>query len=560
MKRQRSTWTLVGGALLLILIPTLVSASPAAQQEGQNLVRNAGFEGGWHWQGGDTFLGKVADEWTAWWLDEASGKDPGAADFWKNQRPEYGLAGMEYYVPDQVHGGSRSLQYGKRYATHTAGVFQRISGITPGAKLRFTAWGFVYGKDQNSSKRPGFAHMRIGIDPTGGTNTFGGSIVWSPEASPVAVNSGSNWHQFSVEAEAQNSTVTVFLYSSPEWPMDDALTTQWDDTSLVVTTPAEPPTGTPPPPLPTSPPGPPPATATPRPDGSVVHTVQSGDTLWSIAIMYTPPDMTAQEMLDQIKRLNNNPSLIYPSQELVIAVPGSAVTVAESAAESESEPAPPAAEGDAQPPEAPTAESQPPAAESQPPAAESQPSAAQPGPSASSSTICVLAYHDRNRDGARDPATEELLPNAGFTLSSPNGVVGSYTSDGVSEPHCFEQLVHGTYMVQLTKPAGYNVTTTPEYWAIPLQEGTTVNVEFGNLRDSDAPAVTDDQPAAVASSSRSDNPLSIFNNSPPEEPEEKSDPSLLSKAGDIAIGVSGLFVLLLAGAVGFAFIASRRRI
>ena len=38
----------------------------------------------------------------------------------------------------------------------------------------------------------------------------------------------------SVEAVAQGSTVTVFMYSSPEWPMDDALTSQWDDAVLAV--------------------------------------------------------------------------------------------------------------------------------------------------------------------------------------------------------------------------------------------------------------------------------------------------------------------------------------
>lgn len=549
MKMKRSIWLLMGG-VLLILIPTFVSASPAAQ-EGQNLLKNPGFEGGWHWQA-DSYLGKIADNWTAWWHDEATGKSPSANDYWKNQRPEYGLIGMEYHVPDQVHSGSRALQYGKRYATHTAGVFQRVSGVSAGAKLRLTAWGFVYGKDNDSSRTPGFVHMRVGIDPTGGTNVFGGSVVWGTEASPVAINTGSSWHQFSVEAEAQNSTVTVFLYSSPEWPMDEALTTQWDDVRLELTAPAAPPTGTAPPPLPTRTPGPPPATATPRPDGSVVHTVQSGETLWGIAFMYSPGSgMTAEQMLDQIKRLNNNPDILRPSQELVIAVPGgNPVVVPTSATESGGEPAPTAAEVAAQPP----------AAESQPPAAGSESGAAQP-PASASNTICVLAYHDRNSNLVREPDTEELLPNAAFTLSGQNGVVGSYTSDGVNEPHCFEQLIDGTYMVQMSTPAGYNAITA-DNWAIPLQQGTTVNVLFGSLRDPNAQAGADDQaPALDEGSSSKSTSLDIFGNSPPEDSEGKSgSKSLLAKAGEIAIGVSGLFVLLLAGAVGFAFIASRRRV
>jgi LysM repeat protein len=467
---------------------------------------------------------------------------------------------MEYYVPDQVHGGSQSLQYGKRYATHTAGAFQRVSGITPGVKLRFTAWGFVYGKDQNSSKTLGYVHMRIGIDPTGGTNVFGGSVVWSPEAHPVAINSGSNWHQFSVEAEAQSETVTVFLYSSPEWPMDEALTSQWDDTSLVVTTPAAPPTNTPPPPLPTRTLGPPPATATPRPDGSVVHTVQSGETLWSIAIQYSAgTSMPADQMLEQIKKLNNNPALIYSGQELVIAVPQNPLPVASSATEGATEAAtqPESPTTEAQ---SPTAEAQSSAAEPQSPAADNPPPAAQAQPSAASSAICVLAYHDRNVNGAYDPDTEEKLPNAGFTLSNQNGnVVGSYVSDGVNEPHCFEQLVQDTYLVQLTKPAGYNAVTS-EYWAITLQQGQTANIILGNVRDPDAPEADAPSPIVAGASEKSPTTGIPFPTEENTEGEKESESkSLLARAGEVAIGVSGIFVLLLAGAVGVAFVASRRR-
>jgi hypothetical protein len=115
-------------------------------------------------------------------------------------------------------------------------------------------------------------------------------------------------------------------------------------------------------------------------------------------------------------------------------------------------------------------------------------------------------------------------------------------------------------MVQMTRPAGYNAITA-DNWAIPLQQGTTVNVLFGNLRDPNAQTVADDQAPALDAGGSKSNPLDIFQNSPPEDSEEKSSSkSLLAKAGEIAIGVSGLFVLLLAGAVGFAFIASRRRV
>jgi LysM repeat protein len=549
---KRYVWLLGTGLLVLLLVPVMVWARPTTQ-EGQNLLANPGFEGGWHWQG-DSFLGKVADNWVAWWVDEASGKKDTDPSFWRNQRPEYGLIGLEFYIPDQIHSGRQSLQYGKRYATHTAGVYQQVGGITAGTKLQFSAWGFVYGKDPDPNRTPGFTPMKVGIDPTGGTNPFGPSVVWSGVVTPVAVGSGSAWTQMSVEAVSQNTTVTVFVYSSQEWPMNDALTSQWDDTSLVTLGPATEPSTTAPPPPPTSPPGtplPPPATSTPRPDGSVVHKVQSGETVWAIAIQYaTGSNMTPEQMLAQINRLNNNPTMIYPGQELVIAVPDGTqpLTVLATPSEGESAAAPEEAESAT----AATAE-EPAAAVAEAPAA-----------AGSSSTLCVSAYHDRNSDGMRDPTTEELIPGAGFTLSNEIGVVGSYTSDDdTSEPYCFTQLVPGTYMVQLTRPAGYS-TTTPEYWAVPLPAGATANVEFGHASDPDAPAGSAPSQAAVAAAGKSGSVEELLQTAKEKSSDTQSEnapesKSLLSSLGEIAIGVSGVFVLLLAGAVGVAFVASRRR-
>jgi LysM repeat protein len=551
MKLKRYIWLVAGAGTLLILIPVLVSAGPLSQ-EGQNLLDNAGFEAGWHWQG-DSFLGKVADGWVAWWVDDAAGKNASDPSFWKNQRPEYGLIGLEYWIPDQIHGGRQALQYGKRYATHTAGVYQQVPNITPGTLLRFSAWGFVFGKDPDDSKTPGSVRMKVGIDPTGGTNPFGGSVIWSGTANPIALGSGNAWRQLSVDAVAQNSTVTVFVYSSPEWPMNDSLTSQWDDAQLTAIGQAEAPTTTAPPPPPTSqagPPAPPAATATPRPDGSVVHTVQSGDTLWGIAIQYaTGSNLDPQAMLSQISRLNNSPALIYTGQELVIAVPQEGLAVAAAAVQGEGEPAPAASEGGTQSV----------AGGAEQPAAPAGAAGAVAG--ATSSTLCVSAYHDRNSDGMRDPTTEELISNAGFTLSSENGVVGSYTSDGISEPYCFSQLVAGTYMVQVMRPAGYN-TTTPEYWAVPLPGGATANVEFGHIVDPNAPPPSEKEQAPVPAGEKAgsiDNLLQAAKDSATQAEEESESKSLLSSLGEIAIGVSGVFVLLLAAAVGVAFVASRRR-
>jgi len=253
-------------------------------------------------------------------------------------------------------------------------------------------------------------------------------------------------------------------------------------------------------------------------------------------------------MLAQINQLNNSPALIYAGQELIIAVPqgvpAATPTVPARTA------APTATKSGGQAVAVATAE--------QPTAPAEAPSSAE---ASASSTLCVSAYNDRNRDGMHDSTTEELLADAVFTLSSETGVVGSHTSDGVSEPYCFTQLIAGTYMVQLTKPTGYD-TTTPEYWAVPLPSGATANVAFGHQRNANASPPSETSQAVAAAETEAGEVDELLKSAAEESTEstDKSESkSLLSSLGEIAVGVGGIFVLLLAAAVGVAFVASRRK-
>lgn len=62
--------------------------------------------------------------------------------------------------------------------------------------------------------------------------------------------------------------------------------------------------------------------ATPGPDGSVVHLVEAGQTVWTIAATY---NVSVAEVL-RINGLNANSSFIVPGQKLVIQPPGSLPT------------------------------------------------------------------------------------------------------------------------------------------------------------------------------------------------------------------------------------------
>ena len=61
--------------------------------------------------------------------------------------------------------------------------------------------------------------------------------------------------------------------------------------------------------------------ADPQPDGSIVHIVRTGQTLWTIAAVYKVP-------LEQVMQLNGNNETIYPGDEVMVAPAGSAPTVA----------------------------------------------------------------------------------------------------------------------------------------------------------------------------------------------------------------------------------------
>ena len=180
-------------------------------------------------------------------------------------------------------------------------------------------------------------------------------------------------------------------------------------------------------------------TSTPRPDGRVIHIVQPGDTLGRLARDYGVS-------LDDLRALNADAigegDLITVGQALVIVAPAAAPTSRPSSASS--------------PTAAPTATATPPG-----------PTATRPSPSATPApaggvAVCVLAYHDRNRNGAWDADVEELLPGAVFTLTAAGGAAWRYTTDGVLEPACFGDLQAGSYTLTLDPPAGYDLPGAPE--------------------------------------------------------------------------------------------------
>ncbi len=538
IERRVSTAVLVI-AMLLGMIPILSLAAPShapTAQEGTNLLRNPGFEADWgteashrarvfpdEGEGYETIRGEIMTPpgWTTWYRHTATWAEPEVNDTAQNPDPR------------RTRTGQRAMRLFTYQRRHDGGFYQTVGGLQPGQTVRFSAYGHSWScdtmtADATSCGDPWGMVLQVGVDPQGGTSPFSTSVVWSGEQispdeyrriGPVSTQVG------------PGGAVTVFLRSTAKWPVqhNDAY---WDDASLVTTAPGEPPTPTPPAeePEPTEPPeeeptetpGPSPTplpTATPRPDGAIVHIVEAGETLFGIARMY---NVSA----DQIRELNAGSigpdDMIRVGQELVISVPDEEAPAATPVPET------PTPTPDAEPEATPTPEPE-------------------PDPEPEGATICVLAFHDRDGDGTRDPNTEELLPNVSFTIADASGVVDEYMTDGVSEPYCFTGLAPGSYRVIQQPPGGYEATSATEQ-NVALAEGTSFDFQFGVTRIEEAESPEETEEEEVVEPAPVD-----------DEPAEPGEGLVLADALSIFARVAGILVLILAGVIAVLFVLSRRR-
>ncbi len=618
MRRQSSLWPLllVSVALLALWVgggwpKSVVRQEVVAQEVGVNLLRNGDFEEGgpgqaWPFQDGIPEV-QVAPGWRAFWLDNPPpyavipsnciGLDSGC--YWA--RPEFrGMTTAEFAY--RVHGGQLSQKYFTFGRQHEAGLYQQVSGITPGVRLRFSAyletWSCLAEGEWNNcptapySNHPAPMHTKVGIDPTGGTNPWASTVVWSQE-----VETFDHWTNFWVEATAEADTVTVFIYSRPDWVdgwprinndvyVDDAslvVVGEGEPTPLPIATPTSTPTPAPTPtphptatplptpapstpPAPTPSPLPPTATATPASQGGITYVVQRGDTLFSIAkrfgvtveqlrqlngigsdnlihtgqrliistapITVTPPPppplgATSTPLpngtlihivqhgetlysiarrygvtLAQLRQLNGigSDNLIHTGQRLVISVAATTPT--------------PTAQPNVTP--LPTATAT---------------------PTALPAALCIAAYVDRNGDGSYQPSEDALLPGMTVQLEGPRGFVGTYITDGMGEPYCFQGLEAGDYLLTLLSPAGYQALQV-ETQPITLGEGEERTLLLAYQREEREEGAPSPTPTVVGI-----------------EPAPSEAASTTSPLGGRAIGGIIVIVLLAAGLL----LALRRR-
>jgi hypothetical protein len=518
------------------LIALLAGGHVDAQSE--NLITNSSFEGLY-----ESYVPETGQEladcplgicttaqmpwgWKPWWVKERP------TDVNPEFKPaEAGASG------NRVNSGQRASQYFSFWSTHKAGLRQTVT-VPAFSTVEFSILGQAWMTESDTSlvsDRSGSANMRVGIDPTGETNPYGASIIWSEYQHPFDA-----YQRFAVRAQAQGDTVTVFTFSapsvnpnSPEYGFKHT-DMYWDDASLVVVgagsaPPASQPTtggdsggttGTT-----TTAPYIPAPTSTPNAEGVILTEVRSGDSLWAISAR-------AGLSINDFVELNGiTRDHIIRSGDFLITGHGDPPGEEEATGGEETDAGSEEQATDAEPEPLPT---QPPIpTETGPTLAEQE---------ISGGTICLSAFDDADQDTVNDE-NEVLRAAVAITISDGEQVTSNYITDGQSEPFCIKGLT-GTFRV--TRSSLPNETlTTPGDYAVAVADDTAVNIEFGSFLSDNVLVSSDSSDSASAQDdgdSAGDGAIV----------EESDDPlSNLMIVGIVAA------VLLLAGIV--ILILSRRR-
>lgn len=353
-------------ALYAALLALAVLTGVVSAQDGE-LLRNPGFEQPYL----DGAEGQVAEGWSSWHIGPDS------------VRPDFLPA-----PADRALDGDAQM-YTSYLATHDAGLYQSVAGLTPGVPLTFSAnvWVWSTRDDLNPAESvdPGLVTISVGIDTTGNVDPEGLSVIWSEP-----IEAYDEFVQVSISAAPTGEVATVFVRTTvaearlvtdvyidnasltvgestapqPEPTADTSDTIDSEPTPVALepteeaVAPTEEPTeeATP---EPTEEPVAEPTEEPAEPSfvSSVSHTVQPGDSYDLIARIYGST-VTAIKEANGVAFEDN---LIYPGQVLVVPIPVdiSAPSQETDAQPTEEAPAPteePTAEPTAEPTEEPTAE------------------------------------------------------------------------------------------------------------------------------------------------------------------------------------------------------------
>jgi hypothetical protein len=477
--------------LVLFLAGLAAFVAPAqAQDLGPNLLVNPSFEEGHYNQDGISEI-TVPNGWRMHWSN-------GELIFggeWPSARPETVVWNSLGGVPEgeQIfwRDGIYTMKVFKSWTPMWAAMSQDVSNLEVGRKYRLVVPIFVdiFEKYEGGQKiipeRKDTGRVRLGASPVGAAWRDEGAIAYSGWWTAETVDPFYQAYPtfiYDFVATQPNMTVWIEMASTYPYPNNgfffDLPGLFATNQTAAVASPVPPQTDQGAVVAPAAPVAQAVATAAPPPtraDGSVVHVVQPGESMWLIAIRYAAAmGMTAEEALPAIQALNNDPVFIQPGDELLIMA-GSPTPTAEPTVEGAGEDAVEGEAGDAAVNDEDTGA----VIETDEEAAAETTALeiASEQPADVAGTICVATFNDANADGQRNE-NESLVANAAIAISLDGRTVSTYITDGASEPYCFELAEAGSYQLQLYPPAGFG-PTTEDNWAVAIGNGESYTVSFG---------------------------------------------------------------------------------
>ena len=186
----------MAGALLAVVVLAWLPGTPA-RVRADNLLFNGSFES-FTMYGTDAIKGAPLKVGAGWWRFVELGNPY----FMSTRDYDNSPWGCHCWV-DVQDGDDSQFVFSPDNGAYVAGVYQQVSGLTPGVAYAFSGRVASAGDVRVARK--------VGMDPTGGTDPRSPNVVWGEE---VAGNSSSHYVNLKVTAIAQKAGVTVFIWVS----------------------------------------------------------------------------------------------------------------------------------------------------------------------------------------------------------------------------------------------------------------------------------------------------------------------------------------------------------
>jgi hypothetical protein len=144
----------------------------------------------------------------------------------------YPAGGGSDWFGCKAHGGNWFFGGASNGGKCKAGVYQQVS-VTAGRPLNLRAWLWTWQLDQIGKTKDVTVSGRVGIDPTGGTSPYSGSVIWSPlvAAQDLFGAGAGSWTEVAVSATPLSSTATAFLQAGADTAISWTVF-GWDDVVL----------------------------------------------------------------------------------------------------------------------------------------------------------------------------------------------------------------------------------------------------------------------------------------------------------------------------------------